>query len=552
MTITDDDVCARNAERRKQYHEADVVVVGAGIFGCAVAYSLANQGRSVILLERWMHEPDRIVGELLQPGGVDALTKLGLERCLEGIDAIPCYGYHVIFHGDEVAIPYPIVDKDGTVRVSTDAKPLPPTTPATTANGHANGNAAANGHANGYANGHANGHANGSANGHARANGSASSKKSDERPEGRSFHHGRFIGQLRKACAAHPNITIFETTVTDTIRGEHSDRILGVKTQTTNKETNEKKPDHFFGQLTIIADGYDSKFRKQLLGRTPVVRSKFYALELIDCPFPPAGYGHVIIGKAFPVLLYQIGTHETRALVAVPENLPAASPKNGGVRGYIQNVVVPNLPKHVQPSVLAALADGKIPKSMPNSYLPPAKQQQHAGVLVLGDAYNMRHPLTGGGMTVAFNDVVLLSDLLHPSKVPNLGDDAAIKQAMAEFHWRRKSLTCIINVLAQALYSLFAADDRQLSALRKGCFRYFQMGMTDEPVAMMGGMLQRPTMLARHFFTVAFLAIYMHGVEVCGGSLLGLWKLPLAIVDAVLILWRACVVFLPTVWTELK
>ena len=523
---------ASDAERREKYHEADVVVVGAGVFGCAIAYALANQERSVILLERWMHEPDRIVGELLQPGGVAALKQLGLERCLEDIDAIPCYGYQVLYHGEKVIFPYPMVDSSGKVLVE----------------------AATNGHANGSANGHANGSANGSAI-KGEANGGiekqALLKQQRQRPEGRSFHHGRFIMQLRKACGAHPNISIFETEVTATVRGQHGDAVLGVETRTTNKETGEKTSDCFFGQLTIIADGYASKFRKEFLPVAPIVRSKFYALELIDCPLPSPGYGHVVIGKAFPVLLYQIGTHETRALVDVPEKLPAASPQNGGVRGYIQNVVVPTLPEAVRPSFLAALADGKIPKSMPNSYLPPAKQTRHAGVILLGDAYNMRHPLTGGGMTVAFNDAVILAELLHPSRMPGgLADTPAVHAAMAEFHWRRKSLTSIVNVLAHALYSLFAAEDRYLRALQAGCFRYFQLGVTDEPVGMLGGLIRRPLVLAYHFFTVAFLAIWLNGVEVCGGSVLGLWKLPLAIVDAVMILWTACVVFLPTCWYE--
>jgi squalene monooxygenase len=59
-------------------HTADIVVVGAGIIGCALAVAFGKQGRSVILLERSLKEPDRIVGELLQPGGVRALKKLGL------------------------------------------------------------------------------------------------------------------------------------------------------------------------------------------------------------------------------------------------------------------------------------------------------------------------------------------------------------------------------------------------------------------------------------------------------------------------------------------
>jgi len=37
---------------------------------------------SVLLLERSLKEPHRIVGVLMQPGGVDALKKLGLGECL--------------------------------------------------------------------------------------------------------------------------------------------------------------------------------------------------------------------------------------------------------------------------------------------------------------------------------------------------------------------------------------------------------------------------------------------------------------------------------------
>jgi squalene monooxygenase len=86
--------------------EPDVIIVGAGIIGCALAVTLSKQGRRVVLIERDMAEPDRIVGELLQPGGVNALTELGLGDCLEGIDAIPEYGYQVIYRDEKVLIPY--------------------------------------------------------------------------------------------------------------------------------------------------------------------------------------------------------------------------------------------------------------------------------------------------------------------------------------------------------------------------------------------------------------------------------------------------------------
>jgi len=483
------------ARRREEFHEADVVVVGAGIFGCAISYALANQGRSVILLERWMHEPDRIVGELLQPGGVAALKKLDLGHCLEGIDSIPCHGYTVMYHGTPTAISYPTVDDEGNVTHQWSG-----------------------------------------------------AGKEGKRPIGRGFHHGRFIMQLRKACMAHKNITIFETEVVNTVRGEQTEQVLGVETKTTNKDTGEKRRDAFFGQLTIVADGYLSKFRKQVITRAPIVRSKFYALELIDCPLPTPNHALVIIGNAYPVLLYQIGSHETRALIDVPSDIPEASPAAGGVRGYIQNYVLPAVPEPVRSAMVKAMSDGKIPRSMPNSWLPPSKQDAN-GIILLGDAMNMRHPLTGGGMTVAFNDAVILSELIHPDHVPDLGDTRAIKRAMDTLYWRRKYLTGIVNTLAQALYALFAADDPQLRALQRGCFGYFERGMTDAPAGLLGAILQRPLVLTYHFFSVAFLAIWMNACDIVRGPR-DFWKVPLALMDLVLILYRATVVFVPVMWRE--
>ena len=537
--------------RRERYHEADVVIVGAGVLGCAMAYAMADQGRSVLLLERWMHEPDRIVGELMQPGGVASLQKLGLGECMDDIDSVPCYGYHVVFNGDDAIVPYPPVDSNGNVAidayVGADVKNL------------------------------------------------ANAKKSDDGPKGRSFHHGRFITQLRRKCLAHPNITVVETEVTGLIRGgPNPDEVLGVETKTVradgdttytkpsiSKTAEEKsgpaakKADCYFGQLTIVADGYGSIFRAGVLGSAPMIKSKFYALELIDCPLQPEGFGHVFINSsAFPVLLYQIGTRETRALIDVPMNMPAASTANGGVRGYIRNVVIPSLPSCVHECVEAALADGKIPRSMPNSWLPPAPRSAitkaaRNGVVVLGDAYNMRHPLTGGGMTVALNDAVLLTGMLAPDKVPDLGDHAAIARAMGDFHWKRKRLTSIINVLAQALYALFAADSRPERTLQQGCFAYFLRGWAAQPMGLMSGIIRQPLVLAYHFFSVAFLAIWMNSVQVMTGRsasrpgspspslspvglVVALVKLPLAIADAIIVLWTACIVFLPVFWRELR
>ncbi|TQV91837.1 squalene epoxidase [Cordyceps javanica] len=463
--------------RRASHRHADVIVVGAGIFEAAIAISLARQNRSVLLLERSLKEPDRIVGELLQPGGVQALDKLGLGDCLDGIDSIPVRGYEVYYHGKAVTIAYP---PDKTSRCTSATNTF----------------------------------------------------------EGRSFHHGRFVRKLRESAAREPNITLVETAVIGLITVENADQVLGVKSLTAGK------PDYFFAPLSIVADGYKSKFRVAA-SRRPESRSKFWALELQNAVLPSPGYGHVLLGDFSPVLLYQIGTRETRALVNVPEGLEEAKSANGGVMNYIKLRVLPNLPASIQPAFAASLEKGRL-RCMPNSFLPAAPNRT-PGLIVAGDALNMRHPLTGGGMTVALNDVVLLSELLEPSRTPDFENVAQVLQQLTDFHWQRKRHTFVINVLAQALYSLFAADDYYLAVLRKGCFGYFKRGgiCVDGPAGLLSGITKQPLDLVYHFFAVALFSIWSLFLS------RPIWKLPISLVDSVGVLLRACRVLFPYVAHEL-
>lgn len=59
-----------------------MIIVGAGVVGCAAAKAFGEDGRKVLLLERDLSEPDRIVGELMQPGGMEALNQLGMQGTL--------------------------------------------------------------------------------------------------------------------------------------------------------------------------------------------------------------------------------------------------------------------------------------------------------------------------------------------------------------------------------------------------------------------------------------------------------------------------------------
>jgi squalene monooxygenase len=209
------------------------------------------------------------------------------------------------------------------------------------------------------------------------------------------------------------------------------------------------------------------------------------------------------------------------------------------------NVVLPSLPSGCQDSFREAVARGKF-RSMSNSFLPPSEQKV-PGLLFLGDALNMRHPLTGGGMTVAFNDVLLVSKLLAPGNVPSLDDSTAVLEQIGRFHWARKRSSSLINILAMALYSLFAARDTTLSALKTGCFRYFQIGgrCKEEPCGMLAGLIRSPWVLVYHFFAVAFYSIWLVLAET------PIWKIPFEVVGATLIIWKACGVIGPYLIWEL-
>ncbi|KAG8920129.1 Squalene epoxidase [Tulasnella sp. 418] len=493
----------------------DVVIVGAGIAGPALAHALSNlRPKSqpplrIALLERSLAEPNRIVGELLQPGGMNALRTLGLEDCVKGIDAVPVHGYAVVYNGNTVHIPYP--------------------------------NAA----------------------------------------EGRSFHHGRFVMQLREKAKVARGVELIEATVSELIECEHTKRVIGVRaTRKSSDPDAEPSPENFFADLTFVADGCFSKFRSQVLGsslRTPQLKSHFvgFVLDRVTLPIPKHGTVVLVPGTG-PVLLYQIGENDTRMLVDVQGGLPK------DMAAYVREKIVPSLPKELHEAVLDVIAKGK-PKSMPNSFLPASMQgTKHAkeGVILLGDSWNMRHPLTGGGMTVALSDVVTLTNLLAPlvTDPPAPDSPEALAQEnpgpfsnwshvaplLADFHWSRKPISSTVNILSIALYDLFAAENDNLSVLREGCFKYFELGgeCINGPVSLLSALAASPTLLAYHFFSVAFYSIWalfthpqpkrIEGSEKVVMEIPSILDYPNLILRSIAAFWTACIVFLPPVWSEIR
>jgi flavin-dependent dehydrogenase len=63
-------------------HDHDLIIVGGGLGGSALATVMAEKGARVLLLEREQQFRDRVRGEAIFPWGVVELDKLGLYRTL--------------------------------------------------------------------------------------------------------------------------------------------------------------------------------------------------------------------------------------------------------------------------------------------------------------------------------------------------------------------------------------------------------------------------------------------------------------------------------------
>ncbi|KAK4348570.1 hypothetical protein RND71_031325 [Anisodus tanguticus] len=411
--------------------DVDIIIVGAGVAGAALAHTLGKEGRRVIVIERDLTEPDRIVGELLQPGGYLKLQELGLEDCVEKIDAQRVFGYALFKDGKSTRLPYPLEKFHADV-------------------------------------------------------------------SGRSFHNGRFIQRMREKAASLPNVKLEQGTVTSLL--EENGTIRGVQYKTKSGE--ELKA---YAPLTVVCDGCFSNLRRTLCDPKVEVPSCFVGLVLENCQLPHENHGHVVLADPSPILFYPISSTEVRCLVDVPgQKVPSIS--NGEMAKYLKTVVAPQVPPEIKDAFVAAVDKGNI-RTMPNRSMPAAPHPT-PGALLMGDAFNMRHPLTGGGMTVALSDIVVLRDLLKPLR--DLNDAPTLCKYLESFYTLRKPVASTINTLAGALYKVFCASpDQARKEMREACFDYLSLGgvFSEGPVSLLSGLNPRPLSLVCHFFAVAIFGV---------------------------------------------
>lgn len=409
------------------WEKPQVCIAGAGVAGAALGAFLARNGIRVTIIEKDWNEQQRIVGELLQPGGVAQLVAMGLDDSLNDIDAQPIYGYSIFSNKKNITIKYP-------------------------------------------------------------------KKENNETAIGRGFHNGKFLQNLRHTLIATPHVVCERGDVVSLL--EENNVVKGL----LYKKSENGEAIKVTADITIVADGIFSTLRNELTLAQKEVTGFFIGFIMKNVALPTPNYGHVFMGGTTPVLAYPISNNEVRILADYPYS--HAPRKGDALKKYLYDLVGKQLPENMMTAFKEVVEAGKM-KFMPNHRL-SAMPNKKRGAVLLGDALNMRHPLTGGGMTVALTDVHLLGKeiLLAYEKFYTAKEKlpAALEKAVNNFYEKRADYDASINILANALYDVFKHED-----LKEACVNYLQKGgnYSQGPVSLLSGLNRDSNVLMGHFFAVA-------------------------------------------------
>ena len=259
---------------------------------------------------------------------------------------------------------------------------------------------------------------------------------------GLGIEHGRLVGALRETAAADPGIAYYPG-VRVVGLDDH-----GVVARRARDGSGTGKPTELSlrADLVVGADGRTSCVRRALgLPEALTTISRMAGLRLEGAPLPIEGYGHVFLGGPGPVLVYRIDPDTLRVCLDVPFELETDAPSLWEAYSKV-------LPTTLHPALARALKRGDLQWAL-NQRRTRATHGRD-GLVVIGDAAGLQHPLTALGMTFAFEDAAQLA------RSPDFESFARI----------RARETRVGELLAGVLYETFSESGEPAAAVRQGVY----------------------------------------------------------------------------------
>lgn len=446
----------RIAPARTRY-DYDVILVGGSIAGPVMAKALSDQGRRVLLVDRTLFtEPDRIIGELLQPGGIDALRELGMEDCALSI-GMKCHGYNVINEKwENVHLPYRAEAEGTSFHFGQFVNKL-------------------------------------------------RRFVWDNCQENVTMLEATAVNILTEGTGCYKRACGIEYSIA-------SDYHVPEEPFVVDPPKYEGKTHRVtaLAPLVLMCDGGMSKWKAQYQHYTPAsdYHSNFVALILKKVRLPLEQCGTVFLGKTGPILSYRLDDNELRILADYNKpTLPSLDKQSK----WLINDIAPCMPEAMREEFIRVSSDLKNIRSMAVARYPPTFPLIK-GYCGLGDHNNQRHPLTGGGMTCAFRDCLRLAKNIEHIRNLRSSDARAMAEIEAQLHGAivdysrtRYDGTSCINLLSWSLYAVFSDGP-----LRKACFDYFTQDgeCASGPMDLLSGLDSDIYNLTYHYFNVVFTAMF--------------------------------------------
>jgi squalene monooxygenase len=390
----------------------DVVIVGAGIAGCAVAQALARadqrRRRSILLVDLHRGVSPRFSGEFIHPRGAEVLDDLGFYNRLVAAGAVDVDGFVVM------------EDAEQSEPVVLDYRSIP-----------------------------------------------------NERPRGLSVHHKTLVKVMREIVLEREQVTLREGwRVIDLVRD--GERICGVLLRGPEGRDVEVRCDLVVaadGKASTVRKLAGIGDSRQSLGFTAGIEldgarlsHPLHANVILGGPGPMLCY---------PIARRPDGVLRFRLTFDLPHALPAKGLELGD---YLLDAFVPYLPGPLSEAAAEGLRTRARTPEMAPTFSLPAPPATAPGLVLVGDAAGCSHPITASGMTMGLLDAKYIGREARRRAEVGVGqpwlDDGSLRRYRVE-HDRYVPTR---QALADAIFEAFRGEGEGARGIRRALFSYWRSG----------------------------------------------------------------------------